>query len=35
MVERHIYSDEFFVFVKEIGEIFPFPHDYILIKNGD
>ncbi|CAD8095799.1 unnamed protein product [Paramecium sonneborni] len=35
MMERHIYSDEFFRFVKEIGEAFPFPQDYILITNPE
>lgn len=35
MMERHIYADEFFRFVKEIGEIFPFPPEYKVIKNSD
>ncbi|CAD8054531.1 unnamed protein product [Paramecium primaurelia] len=35
MMERHIYSDEFFRFVKEIAEVYPFPRQYNLIKNVD
>ncbi|CAK70549.1 unnamed protein product (macronuclear) [Paramecium tetraurelia] len=35
MMERHIYSDEFFRFVKEIAEAYPFPPQYQLITNAD
>ncbi|CAD8066392.1 unnamed protein product [Paramecium primaurelia] len=35
MMERHIYSEEFFRFVKEIGEAFPYPKDYTLITNPE
>ncbi|CAD8096981.1 unnamed protein product [Paramecium sonneborni] len=33
MVERQIYTDEFFRFVKEIAEVYPYPSSYKLITN--
>lgn len=33
MVERQIDTDEFFRFVKEIAEVYPYPSNYKLITN--
>lgn len=35
MLERHIYSDDFFKFLVDIAESYPFPEDYIKITNMD
>ena len=34
-MERHIHTEDFFKYLKEIGEAFPFPKDYTLITNPE
>jgi hypothetical protein len=35
MMERHIYSDEFFRFVKDVAEAYRYPLDYTPITNPE